>query len=58
MKKIEEISDKLVELYGKWVKIQSDLNGLKDVEAKPINNINPRKSSEPRGISTGKRPNK
>lgn len=56
--KIEEISDKLVELYGKWIKINADLGELTNVEAKPINNADSRESTESREVPPSKRPDK
>ena len=57
--KLEEISDKLVELYGQWVKIHCNLTKLdKDVEANPINITDSGKSTEPREVPSSKWPNK
>jgi len=56
--KIEEISDKLVELYGKWIKINADLGELTNVEAKPINNADSRESTESSEVPPSKRPDK
>jgi hypothetical protein len=57
---INDINYKLVELYGKLVKIKHRLDELEpnNVEAKPINQVDTGKSSEQRNIQAGKWPDK
>jgi hypothetical protein len=60
MKNFEEIGDKLVELYDKWVRIQNGLDILdeNDVKARSINQSDTSKSVEQGDIQASKRSNK
>jgi hypothetical protein len=68
---INDINDKIVELYGKLVKIKHRLDELEPndernqsrlhpaaVEAKPINQVDTGKSLEQRNVQAGEWPNK
>ena len=58
-KEINDLNDKLVELYGKLIKIKYRLDTLdkNNVEAKPINQLDTRESIKQREVQVSKRPN-
>jgi hypothetical protein len=57
---INDINDKLLELYGKLIKIKYHLDTLdtNNVEAKPVDKVDTRESVKQGQIQVGQRPNK
>lgn len=60
IQEINGINDKLVELYGKLIRIKYRLDTLDEnnVKAKPTNQFDTGKSSEQGRVQVSKRPNK
>lgn len=60
IEEINDINDKLVELYGKLIRIKYRLDTLEgsNVKAKSINQFDTNKSPEQGNVQASKRPNK
>lgn len=60
MEEIDDLNNKLVELYGKLIKIKYKLDTLdkNNVKTKPINQVNSTESVEQRHVQASERTNK